>query len=287
MTDITPVPENTDITDTAPAPKTQRWKLTIEYDGTDFAGWQRQDNVPSVQGSIENAIEKFSGERVTVHVAGRTDAGVHALGQVAHIDLIKKSDPKTVRDAINFHLRPLPVSIVSAEAVPDTFHARFSATWRVYAYRILCDRRAAPAIGGRTVWHHSRDLDIDAMNKAAKHLIGTHDFSSFRAAECQAKSPVRTLERLEFIEDKTQPMLGRHLVMWAEARSFLHHQIRNFAGTLALVGEGKWQPDDVKAALQACDRTKAGPMAPASGLHLVRVDYTPRATFQQGLDSLI
>lgn len=285
MTDITPAPDNNHVA--APAAKTQRWKLTVEYDGTDFAGWQRQENVPSVQGSIENAIEKFSGERVTVHVAGRTDAGVHALGQVAHIDLIRVSDAKTVRDAINFHLRPLPVSIVSAEAVPDSFHARFSATWRVYAYRILCDRRAAPAIGGRNVWHHSRDLDIDAMNKAAKHLIGTHDFTSFRASECQAKSPIRTLERLEFIEDKTQPMFGRHLVMWAEARSFLHHQIRNFAGTLALVGEGKWQPDDVKAALQACDRTQAGPMAPASGLHLTRVDYTPRATFQQGLDSLI
>ncbi len=270
----------------APAAKTQRWKLTIEYDGTDFAGWQRQDNVPSVQGSIEAAIEKFCGERVTVHVAGRTDAGVHALGQVAHIDLMRKSDEKTVRDAINFHLRPLPISIVSAEAAADDFHARFSATWRVYAYRILCNRRAAPAMGGRHVWHHSRDLDIDAMNKAAKHLIGTHDFTSFRAAECQAKSPVRSLERLEITEDKSHPMLGRHLVMWAEARSFLHHQIRNFAGTLALVGEGKWQPEEVKAVLEARDRTKAGPMAPASGLHLVRVDYAPRATFQQGLDSL-
>jgi tRNA pseudouridine38-40 synthase len=271
----------------APAPKTQRWKLTVEYDGTDFAGWQRQTKERSVQGSIEAAVEKFSGERVTVHVAGRTDAGVHALGQVAHIDLLRKTDEKTVRDAINFHLRPLPVSIIAAEPVGDDFHARFSATWRVYAYRILCNRRAAPAIGGRNFWHHSRDLDIDAMNKAAKHLTGTHDFTSFRATDCQAKSPVRTLERLEFIEDKTSPMHGRHLVLWAEARSFLHHQIRNFAGTLALVGMGKWQPDDVKAALEARDRTKGGPMAPASGLHLVRVDYTPRAAFQQGLDSLI
>jgi len=272
----------------APARKTRRWKLTIEYDGTDFAGWQRQDGgITTIQGSIEDAIEKYSGERVTVHVAGRTDAGVHALGQVAHIDLARPADEKTVRDAINFHLRPLPISIVSAESVSDDFHARFSATWRVYAYRILCDRRAAPAIGGGQVWHHSRDLDIDAMNKAVKHLTGTHDFSSFRAAECQAKSPVRTLARLEFVEDKTNPMLGRHLTMWAEARSFLHHQIRNFAGTLALVGEGKWHPDDVKAVLEACDRTKAGPMAPASGLHLVRVEYGPKEPFQQGLDSLI
>lgn len=272
----------------APARKTRRWKLAIEYDGTAFAGWQRQDGgITTIQGSIEDAIEKYSGERVTVHVAGRTDAGVHALGQVAHIDLARPADEKTVRDAINFHLRPLPISIVAAEAVADDFHARFSATWRVYAYRILCDRRAAPALGGAQVWHHSRDLDIDAMNKAAKHLTGTHDFSSFRAAECQAKSPVRTLARLEFVEDKTSPMLGRHLTMWAEARSFLHHQIRNFAGTLALVGEGKWQPDDVKAVLEACDRTKAGPMAPASGLHLVRVEYGPKDPFQQGLDSLI
>lgn len=270
-----------------PAAKPQRWKLTIEYDGTGFAGWQRQADVPSVQGSIEDAIEKFCGERVTVHVAGRTDAGVHALGQVAHIDLLRPADEKTVRDAINFHLRPLPVSIVSAEAVDTLFHARFSATWRVYAYRILCHRRAAPAIGGAHVWHHSRDLDTDAMNKAAKHLLGTHDFTSFRAAECQAQSPVRTLSRLEIIEDKTSPMHGRHLTLWAEGRSFLHHQIRNITGTLALVGEGKWQPEEVKAALEARDRTRAGPMAPAAGLHLVRVEYTPRALFQQGLDSLI
>lgn len=287
MSDDTPETPQVTAEKPAPAPKPQRWKLTIEYDGTDFAGWQRQTHVPSVQGSIEDAIEKFSGERVTVHVAGRTDAGVHAIGQVAHIDLLRKTDEKTVRDAINFHLRPLPVSIVAAAPVGDDFHARFSATWRVYAYRILCNRRAAPAIGGSNVWHHSRDLDIEAMNKAARHLTGTHDFTSFRATDCQAKSPVRTLERLEFIEDKTNPMYGRHLVLWAEARSFLHHQIRNFAGTLALVGMGKWQPDDVKAVLEARDRTKAGPMAPASGLHLVRVDYTPRAPFQQGLDSLI
>lgn len=272
----------------ARAPKTQRWKLTVEYDGTPFAGWQRQDGgITTVQGSIERAIERFCGENVTVHVAGRTDAGVHALGQVAHIDLARDTDEKTVRDAINFHLRPLPVSIVSAEPVSDEFHARFSATWRVYAYRILCNRRASPAMGGAQFWHHSRDLDLDAMNKAAKHLIGTHDFTSFRAAECQAKSPVRTLARLEIIEDKTSPMHGRHLTMWAEARSFLHHQIRNFAGTLAMVGEGKWQPDDVKAVLEARDRTKAGPMAPASGLHLVRVDYDAKEPFQKGLDSLI
>ncbi|MFN7114128.1 MAG: tRNA pseudouridine(38-40) synthase TruA [Alphaproteobacteria bacterium] len=269
------------------AAKTQRWKLTIEYDGTDFAGWQRQDHLPTVQGSIEDAIYKFTGERVTVHVAGRTDAGVHALGQVAHIDLLRKTDEKTVRDAINFHLRPLAVSVLSAEAVSSDFHARFSATWRVYAYRILCSRRAPPALGSNNVWHHPRDLDLGAMNKAASYLTGTHDFTTFRATACQAKSPIRTLERLEFIEDKTSPLHGRHLVLWAEARSFLHHQIRNFAGTLAMVGEGKWQPEDVRAALEALDRTKGGPMAPASGLHLVRVDYTPRAIFQQGLDSML
>jgi len=266
---------------------TQRWKLTIEYDGTDFSGWQRQRVQPSVQGCLETAIKKFSGEDVTVHAAGRTDAGVHALGQVAHIDLVRNTDAKTVRDAINFHMRPAAVAVVEAVAVPDTFHARFSATHRVYAYHILAHRHAPPAIGGRNVWHHGRDLDIDAMNKAAKHLTGTHDFTSFRATECQAKSPVRTLERLEFIESKNNAGFGRHIVLWAEARSFLHHQIRNFAGTLALVGLGKWQPDDVKTALEARDRRQSGQMAPASGLHLVRVDYGTQDAFRRGMDALI
>jgi len=265
---------------------TQRWKLTIEYDGTGFHGWQRQAEGPTVQGTIEDAVYKFCGEEVILHVAGRTDAGVHALGQVAHMDLQRETDAKTVRDAINAHMRPHAVSIVQAEPAGPDFHARFGATKRVYCYKILANRRAAPAVGGQYVWHHSRDLDIAAMNKAAKHLIGTHDFTSFRDSQCQAKSPVRTLERLEFIEQKDDPAFGRSIHMWAEAQSFLHHQIRNFVGTLALVGAGKWQPDDVKTALEARDRAKAGYMAPAGGLYFVRVEYG-HSPFQRGVDSLL
>jgi tRNA pseudouridine38-40 synthase len=265
---------------------TQRWKLTVEYDGTDFCGWQRQKDQPSVQGTIETAIQKFCGENVVVHAAGRTDSGVHAMGQVIHIDLERKTDVKSVRDAINAYMRPLPVSILDAEPVPQSFHARFSAKKRTYCYRILTNRQSPPAIDRRFVWHHGRDLDLAAMNKAAKFLIGTHDFTSFRATDCQAKSPIRTLERLEFLEDKQNPMFGRHLALWAEARSFLHHQIRNFVGSLALVGLGRFQPEDIKTILEAKDRTKAGLMAPASGLFLMRIDYTEN-TFQRGVDSLL
>ncbi len=252
---------------------TQRWKLTIEYDGTPFSGWQRQDNVISVQECVEKAVHGFCGETVTVHVAGRTDAGVHATGQVAHIDLEKDTDEKTVRDAINFHLRPHPIAIVTAERVHPEFHARFSALHRVYCYKIIMGRRADTVLHRDRAWHVSWELDVGKMNAAAKHLLGSHDFSSFRASECQAHSPMRTLLRLEFIENKSALGFGRHIELWAEAKSFLHHQIRNMAGTLKLVGEGKWQPDDVKAALDAKDRTKAGPMAPAHGLYFTRVDY--------------
>lgn len=251
---------------------TQRWKLTIEYDGTDFAGWQRQENAFSVQECLEKAAHAFSGETVTAHVAGRTDSGVHAVGQVAHIDLEKEADEKTVREAINFHMRPHLAAVVKAEAVPKEFHARFSATYRVYRYTILMARSAPPVIGGRYVWHVWQDLDVEAMNAAARHLVGTHDFSSFRASECQAKSPLRSLDRLEFTE-ADNAAFGRRIELWAEARSFLHHQIRNMAGTLKMVGEGKWKPADVKTALEARDRTKAGAMAPASGLCFMRVDY--------------
>ena len=264
---------------------TQRWKLTLEYDGTPFSGWQRQENAFSVQECVEKAVHGFCGETVTVHVAGRTDAGVHALGQVAHIDLEKKADEKTVRDAINFHMRPHPVVVVKAEPVNPDFHARFSAVYRVYCYKFIMNRRADPVLHHNRAWHVSWELDVAKMNKAAKHLLGTHDFSSFRAAECQAHSPMRSLQRLEFVEPKHSPDFGRHIELWAEARSFLHHQIRNMAGTLRLVGEGKWQPDDVKTVLEAKDRTKAGPMAPAHGLYFVRVDY-PDA-FTKGIDSLL
>lgn len=251
---------------------TRRWKLTVEYDGTDFCGWQRQDNVMSVQEAVEKAVHAFCGETVTVHVAGRTDSGVHATGQVAHIDIEKPADEKTVRDAINFHLRPHAATVVRAEPVPRDFHARFSATYRVYNYKILMNRSAPPMIGGRYAWHVWQDLDVEAMNAAAKHLIGTHDFTSFRAAECQAKSPLRSLDRLEWIETQSH-QAGRHITLHAEARSFLHHQIRNITGTLKMVGEGKLAPGDVKKILEARNRAKAGAMAPASGLCLVRVDY--------------
>ncbi len=266
---------------------TQRWKLTIEYDGTKYAGWQRQENALAIQECIETAITKFCGEKVVAHVCGRTDAGVHAVGQVAHIDLEKSADEKTVRDAINFHLRPERIAIVKAEPVDDTFHARTGAIKRSYCYKITCDRRGDMILDHNRVWHVSRDLDIAAMNKAAKYLLGTHDFSTFRAAECQAKSPIKTLDRLEFIENKSTMGFGRHLELWAEARSFLHHQIRNMAGTLSLVGEGKWTPEDVKTALEAKDRTKGGPMAPAAGLYFVNVNYGETGTFIKALDTLL
>lgn len=265
----------------------QRWKLIIEYDGTDFCGWQWQENGLSIQECLETAVFKFSGERVAAHVAGRTDSGVHAVGQVAHIDLERVSEAKTIRDAINFHLRPKPIAIVEAIPVEGNFHARLGALKRTYCYKILCNRRAPTMIDANRVWHFSRDLDVASMNKAAKHLIGTHDFSSFRAAECQAKSPIKTLSRLEFIEHTDALGFGKHIEMWAEARSFLHHQIRNFVGTLKLVGEGKWSPDDVKVALEARDRTKAGPMAPSSGLYFVAVDYGDPSIFMKAVDSLI
>lgn len=252
---------------------TGRWKLTIEYDGAGFAGWQRQENALSVQQVLESAVHKFCGETVNSTVAGRTDAGVHALGQVAHIELARGWDAKAVRDAINFHMRPHKVAIVSAEPVSSAFHARTGAVRRVYCYRILCDRRAEPVIDDGRVWHVNTTLDVAAMNKGAAHLLGTHDFTSFRASECQAKSPVRSIDRLEVVVNSSRPGFGTHLELWAEARSFLHHQIRNIAGTLKLVGDGKWQPDDVRAALEAKDRAKAGPTAPSCGLYFMRVDY--------------
>ncbi len=252
---------------------TQRWKLTLEYDGTPFAGWQKQEHDLTVQGCLEKAVHLFSGETVTAHVAGRTDAGVHAAGQVAHIDLEKPSDKKTVRDAINYHMRPHPAAILAAEPVSDEFHARFKAVNRVYCYKILMGRSAEPMILKNRVWHIWQTLDIDRMNAGAKHLLGKHDFSSFRSAACQAKSPVRSIDRLEFIE-KDCPIMGRHVEMWAEARSFLHHQIRNIVGTLRNVGEGKNEPGDVKKILETCDRTQAGAMAPAHGLYFMRVDYS-------------
>jgi len=263
-----------------------RWKLTIEYDGTNYAGWQRQDNVISVQQCIEEAMQKFCGEEVSLTVAGRTDAGVHAVGQIAHVDIAKPYDAKAVRDATNFHLRPHRIAIVAADPAAPEFNARMSAVKRVYCYRIVMNRRAETILDNNRAWHINLPLDISAMNHAAKFLLGTHDFTSFRAAECQAKSPLRTLERLEVVENKHNLSFGHHIELWAEARSFLHHQIRNITGTLKLVGEGKWQPEDVKAALEAKDRAKAGPTAPACGLYFVRVDYDD-GLFTKAIDTMI
>ena len=243
-----------------------RYKLVIEYDGTPFVGWQVQDNGPSVQGVIEAAIEAFAGERTTVRGAGRTDAGVHALGQVAHVDLAKPWDTDTVRDAINAHLRPHPISVLAAEQVADGFDAHFSATRRHYLYRIV-NRRADLALDRHHAWRVSRPLDAAAMQQAAQRLVGRHDFTTFRAVECQAKSPVKTLDRLD-VEAS-----GNDIRVTAAARSFLHHQVRSMVGSLVLVGEGKWSTDDLGRALAARDRKACGPVAPPEGLYLVRVEY--------------
>jgi tRNA pseudouridine38-40 synthase len=243
-----------------------RYKLTIEYDGTPFVGWQLQDNGLSVQGVLTQAIAALAGEAATVHGAGRTDAGVHALGQVAHVELAKAWDADTVRDALNAHLRPHPVAVLAAEQVEDTFDARFSARMRHYRYRIV-NRRADLALDMNRAWRVPRPLDPAAMHAAARCLIGKHDFTTFRAAECQAKSPEKTLDRLDV------ERAGEEISVWASARSFLHHQVRSMVGSLVLVGEGKWSAQDLARVLAARDRAACGPVAPPDGLYLVRVDY--------------
>jgi tRNA pseudouridine38-40 synthase len=243
-----------------------RYRATLEYDGGPFAGWQRQENGPSVQAALERAIFKLSGEEVTVTGAGRTDAGVHALGQVAHFDLEKMFVGDKLRDALNYHLRPDPIAVLDAHIAAPDFHARFSATARFYHYRIVT-RRAPLALDRGRAWHIMRNLDADAMHEGARHLVGQHDFTTFRAAECQAQSPVKTLDSLNVRR------AGEEIHIGAKARSFLHHQMRSIAGTLKLVGEGKWRPRDVAAVLAARDRSLCGPVAPAEGLYLVRVEY--------------
>ena len=251
-----------------------RFKLVIEYDGAPFCGWQRQPEHPTVQGAIEAAVLRFAGERVRLTAAGRTDAGVHATYQVAHLDLAKDWRTDTVRDALNAHLRPQPVAVVSAEIVPDTFDARHSAIRRHYRYRIL-NRRSPPALTRAQVWHVPGPLDVDRMQAAAQRLLGRHDFTAFRAAECQAASPVRTLERLDIMRG---PMaLHEEIVVAGSARSFLHHQVRGMVGTLMLAGLGRLSADDVADILASRDRSRCGPLAPPQGLTLVGVDYVEDA----------
>jgi tRNA pseudouridine38-40 synthase len=243
-----------------------RYCLKLEYDGTPFAGWQRQADALSVQQVVEEAIERMSGEKVAIQAAGRTDSGVHALGQVVSFDLSREWDPFRIREALNFHTKPHPVAIVEAAAVPGNFEARFSAIGRHYEYRIL-NRRGRPALDDFRVWHCPMALDTDAMHVAAQLILGKHDFTTFRSAECQAKSPEKTLDRLDVSRE------GETIVVRASARSFLHSQVRSMVGSLKLVGEGKWTPRDFRAALDARDRSRCGPLAPPEGLYLVRVDY--------------
>jgi tRNA pseudouridine38-40 synthase len=258
-----------------------RYKLTLEYDGSGYSGWQKQSGQTGVQEAMEDAVERFCGERTEVVGAGRTDAGVHATAQVAHVDLPRAYDPFRVQNGINFYLfdpsgkaepdaEDVPpvnrIAVLNVEEVSQEFHARFSATKRHYRYHII-NRRPRLAIEAGRAWRVIDPLDTNAMREAAKHLLGTHDFSSFRDTKCQAKSPIKTLERLEIVQN------DENIFVEVSARSFLHHQVRIMVGTLSLVGRGKWKADDVKRALEAKDRTKGGLTAPADGLYLVGVDY--------------
>lgn len=244
-----------------------RYKLTIEYDGGPFVGWQRQPRDLSVQQAIEEAVTGFCGEVVSVHGAGRTDAGVHARGQVAHIDLQKDWPALKVREAINFHLKPLPVAILDVELVADDFESRFDATRRHYLYRIL-NRRAPLTFDRGTAWHVQKPLDIEAMQAGGQYLIGKHDFTTFRAVMCQAKSPIRTLDFLEVHRRENNVIEVK-----INALSFLHNQVRSIVGSLELVGRGKWSPSDMGVALAAKNRAACGTVAPAHGLYLIRVEY--------------
>lgn len=243
-----------------------RYRLTLEYDGGPYHGWQRQENGASIQQALEEAVFRLCGETVTVAAAGRTDAGVHARGQVAQIDLVKDWDPFRLGEAINFHLKPQPIAVVECGVAEPGWHARFSAVERRYLYRIV-NRRAPLVLDRGHAWQISRPLDAAAMHEAAQVLVGQHDFTSFRAALCQAASPVKTISEL------TLERVGAEVHLHARARSFLHHQIRNIIGTLALVGLGKWSASDVRAALEARDRGAAGETAPAAGLYFMAVRY--------------
>ena len=247
-----------------------RYRVILEYDGTPFVGWQVQALGVSVQGRLTEAIAKLSGETVSLRGAGRTDAGVHALAQVAHFDLARAWPTDTVRAAVNFHLKPDPIAVLDCAIVADDFDARFSATARQYLYRILA-RPAPPVLDRDRVWWVPQRLNMEAMREAAGALVGRHDFTTFRAAGCQAKSPIKTLDCLEVTAG------GEEIRIEARARSFLHNQVRSMVGSLKLVGEGKWSPRDLKAALEARERAACGPVAPARGLYLVRVEYGEKA----------
>jgi tRNA pseudouridine38-40 synthase len=243
-----------------------RFKLILEYDGSPFDGWQAQASGRSVQDRLEGALLKLTGETVRVRAAGRTDAGVHASHQVVHADLAKEWRTDILRDALNAHLRPFPISVLSASRASADFDARLSAIKRHYRYRIL-NRRAPPVLEAGRVWHVRRPLDSKVMHEAAQVLVGRHDFTTFRAADCQARSPVKTLDRLDVSRQSDE------VVILASARSFLHHQVRSLVGTIEMAGAGRWTLADVKSALEARDRSRCGPMAPAAGLCLIGVDY--------------
>ena len=243
-----------------------RWRLTIEYDGGPFMGWQRQEHGPSVQQTLEEALERMTGEQAGFTAAGRTDAGVHALAMSAHVDIAREITPHRLREGLNALLRPHPISVLEAQAVADDWHARFSCVGRRYLYRIL-NRRAPAALDAGRVWHVAVPLDLDAMREGATHLLGRHDFTTFRSAQCQSDSPVKTLDKLEVSR------VGEEIHVTAAARSFLHHQVRSMVGCLAMVGRGQWQPDGMPMALEACDRAALGFNAPPHGLYFVEAVY--------------
>jgi len=243
-----------------------RWRLTIEYDGGPFMGWQRQDHGPSIQQTLEEALERMIGEQTQVLAAGRTDAGVHALAMSAHVDVMKSLTPHRLREGLNALVRPHPISVLEVEPVADEWHARFSCVGRRYLYRIL-NRRAPPALDTGRVWNIPVTLDIDAMREGAAHLIGRHDFTTFRSAQCQSDSPVKTLDELDVQK------AGEEIHVTAAARSFLHHQVRSMVGCLALVGRGQWSPEDMRKALEARDRSALGFNAPPHGLYFVEALY--------------
>ena len=243
-----------------------RYRLTIEYDGRPYKGFQAQESLPSVQGSIERAVKAFSGQALRLQAAGRTDTGVHAAGQVVHVDLERDWRPEVVRDALNAYLVPEPIAVIDAVVAEGDWHARFSATERRYIYRIL-NRKSPPALDRGKVWHVKKPLDAEAMHDAAQALIGNHDFTTFRHMQCQAKSPIKTMDVARVWRE------GEQVLLEFASRSFLHRQVRSMTGTLAEVGIGRWSAGDVKAALEARDRKACGPVAPADGLYLMGVKY--------------